>query len=226
MPYQVLGRGHKVREGIFLVHHAPVVVPGLPHFAATANVGHRRHHAAIDHAEKIGVEADVNGISVRAIAGQIERPFSIQLCTLQVHHGDRNLHSVGSRRINLLHLISRAVVAAGHFFLLQQRGLAADHVVLEDRPRRNERLVAIAEFTRIVFTIGVAITRVGGLGKLDPPRFTAAQIGYPDLRQSIFPLAQYVVVLEEVRVVQHDVCAMGNDLLPILAPRISHRRLH
>src|SRR5438128_11275881 len=143
------------------MHHAPVIMPSFAHFAATANVRHRRNHAAINHAEDVRVEADVVWIPIGAIAGQIQRTFSIELGALQVDDSDWNLYAIGGRRKNPLHTIPSALIAAGHFFLLQQLGSTVRAVVFEYRLRRNERLVAVAKLNRIVFTIEVWIVDIG-----------------------------------------------------------------
>ena len=51
------------------MHHAAVVVPGLAHFAAAANVRDRCYDPTIDHAEEVGVKTDVVRIAVGTVAG-------------------------------------------------------------------------------------------------------------------------------------------------------------
>ena len=41
---QVFGTGSEVGECVFLVHHAAVIVPRLPHLPTAANMGHRHDH--------------------------------------------------------------------------------------------------------------------------------------------------------------------------------------
>src|SRR5882762_3207211 len=66
---QILGAGNEVGKCIFLVHHAPVVVPGFAQLAATANVRVRDGDTAVDQAEKVGVEIYVVGDTVGTVAG-------------------------------------------------------------------------------------------------------------------------------------------------------------
>src|SRR6266566_4502856 len=91
-------------------------------------------HPTIDHAEPVGVEADVIGKTVRTVTGQIDWPFAVQLCAFQMDNRDRYLHTIGSDCENALDLISRAVVTAGYLILLQQLGNPFRHVILKRGP--------------------------------------------------------------------------------------------
>src|SRR5207244_9264094 len=115
-----------------------------------------------------------------------------------MYDGDGNLHAIGYRRKNALHLIARAVIASGYFFLLEQGGAAARHVVFEHRLRSDERLVAVAELGRIVFTIEVGIVDVSRLWKFEAAGLTALQAGHANLRQAILPFAGDGIVFEEI----------------------------
>ena len=50
---QLFGRYDEVAKGVLLLLHAAGIVPRLPKFAATANVGNGEDHAAIQEAQTI-----------------------------------------------------------------------------------------------------------------------------------------------------------------------------
>ena len=138
-------------------------------------------------------------------------------------NGDGNLDAIGCRCENALHLIARAVIPSGYFFLLEQGGAAARHVVFEHRLRSDERLVAITELGRIVFTIEVGIVDISRLRKFEAAGLSALQAGHANLRQALLPFVRDVIVFEEVRIIEHDIRAMRHNLLPILAAGIGDR---
>src|SRR5438132_11096015 len=116
-----------------------------------------------------------------------------------MYDGDGNLHAIGCRRKNALHLIARAVIASGYFFLLEQGRAAARHVVFEHRLRSDERLVAITELGRVVFTIEIGIVDVSRLRKFEAAGLSALQVGDANVRQAILTDGGGVMVFEEIR---------------------------
>ena len=57
---QVLGAGYEVGKGIFLAHHAAVIVPCLPHLSAATRMGYGVNDSTIDQTENVRVEVDVD----------------------------------------------------------------------------------------------------------------------------------------------------------------------
>ncbi len=62
-----------------------------------------------------------------------------------IDEGDGNLYAVGCGGVDALAGIEGAIEAAGDFLLLEERGFARLEVVLVDRARGDEGLVAVAE---------------------------------------------------------------------------------
>src|SRR5260370_26937378 len=112
-----------------------------------------------------------------------------------------------------------------YFFLLEQGGTAVREVVLENRLWSNKRLVAIAELGGVIFAIYIGVVPVRRLRKFDAPGLSTLQVGDANLRQTLLPFVGNVIVLEEVRILEHDVGALRHDFLPILAGGIRDRRL-
>ncbi len=65
---KVLGDGDEIEEGVLLIQHTALVVPDLAHFAASAHMGERVDHAAIDETEAIGIEPHRNDCAVGSVA--------------------------------------------------------------------------------------------------------------------------------------------------------------
>src|SRR5271168_2208518 len=104
-----------------------------------------------------------------------------------MHNRNRDFHAVGGGGLNLFHLVAGTVIA-WHFLLLQQGGSSTGHVILENRVRRYEGLVAVAELAGVVFAVDVVTGIVSGFRKRNPPRLPGAEVRNPYLRQTIFAL--------------------------------------
>src|ERR1019366_8650092 len=198
------------------------VIPCLAHFSPTANVGHGNDDATVHHRNNIRIEEDIQGHPVGAVSVKIKRALAVEFDALQVHHGDGNLYAVGGDGFNTLYLIAVAIVAAGDFLALEQRGRTAFHVVFEDRLRRNERLIGVPELGGAILAIDVGIRSVRRFGKFNAPRLSVVKVGDSYLRQSVLALVEDVVVLEKVRVIDHDIGSLRYDFLPVLAAWIGH----
>jgi hypothetical protein len=80
-------------------------------------------------------------------------------------------------------------------------------------------LVAIPEFGGVIFVIDVWIVPVRRFWKFNSPGLSGLQVGDTHLWQPLLSLVGYIVVLEEVRIVEHYVGPMRHEFLPILAAR-------
>ena len=79
-------------------------------------------------------------------------------------------------------------VAAQNLLLLEEGRGARLHVVVEDRGRRHQRLVAVAVDGGVELRVLLGIGRVHRLGKGDPVPLPGAQIGDPHVGKPFLPL--------------------------------------
>lgn len=68
----MFGAGDKVGEGVLLGQHAPVEIPGSPHFAAAADMGNGIGHATVEQADDIAAEFRVAGGTIGTVAVEQE----------------------------------------------------------------------------------------------------------------------------------------------------------
>lgn len=129
-------------------------------------------------------------------------------------------------RIAVRAISLNSIVSAGNFFLFEECRFAIGHIEFVYRRRRDEGLIAIAKFGGVVLAIDVGIAIVGRLRKGDTLWLTAAEVRDAHLWQAILPLIQDVIVLEEVRVIEHDISALGNHFAPIRTPGIRYLSLN
>ena len=176
---QELRAGDEVGEGVHLLHHPPVVVPGLAQVAPAADVGDGHHEAAVEQGQAVRGEGHRVGEAVGAVGGEEERRPSVARQALLVDEGDRDLHPVLGGGEHPLRGVPRGVVAARDLLLLQQGGGPLLRVVVEDRARGHERLVGVAEDLGVELGVLPREGRVGGLGEGDAVPLARAQVGDP-----------------------------------------------
>src|SRR5437762_13818076 len=137
----MFGACDKIRKRVLLLFHAAGVMPGLPQFAAAANVRDREDHSAIQEAQTIRIEIDGHGDAVAAVAVKQQRRSSIARCAAPIDHRDRHLRAVGRRSMKTLTDVLGCIVAAEHWLLLAKHPLALADVVIKDGTRSDERFV-------------------------------------------------------------------------------------
>jgi len=105
----------------FLVHHAAVIVATLPHLPTAANMATATTTPRSTMLNLLESKR-CHRKTVRTVTGQIDWPFAVQLCAIQMDNRDRYLHTIGSHCENALDLISRAGRNRRNLILLQQLG--------------------------------------------------------------------------------------------------------
>ena len=212
--HHVLRGGDEVGEGVQLLHHPPLVVPGLAHLASSAHMGEGDREPAVQQAHAVGGEADRQGEPVGPIAVEVNGRLSVPPEIPSIDDRQRDPDPVLRGRVDPLRRVPRRVVTAQHLGLLEQGGGPLLHVVVEHRAGRHQRLVVVAEGG------GVELR----LGEGHPVRRARAQVGHPQLRQPPLPLEEHVVALEEVDAFEHHLGAVGDDLLPVRPTRAADGR--
>ena len=84
------GAVDEVVKRVLLLHEHAVVMPGLAHLVATADVGDDVDHATVEQTEAIAVEAGRHAGTVRAIAVKEERRTPVlasHLCDKAIDNG-------------------------------------------------------------------------------------------------------------------------------------------
>ena len=147
-------------------------MPGVAHLAAAADVRVCDYHTAIKQRESCSAEADRQRIAVGAIAIDVQWTGPILLkAVATIDQRYRQPHAVRGLDPDALGGVERPIEASRHLLLLQQRRVAARHVVRVDRSRRDERGVAVTEDHRVELAIDVTGRGVDRLGDSDLPRF-------------------------------------------------------
>ena len=118
--------------------------------------------------------------------------------------------------------VKGAVEAAGNLKLLEEPGSAGGDVVLVDRARRDERLIAVAESDCVEDSVDVRVGAVGGLGEGDVGShggLGAFARKRPDAqtREAGLALAGNEEAGEEIDFFKHDVVAVRDELGPVAA---------
>ena len=216
----------EVGERVPLREHASLVVPLLSHLAAAANVCDRDDEAAIEQADAVRREGRVVGDAVRAVSAKQERTAAVPFRVLPVDDRNRNERAVGRLRVKTLGNVPTRVVSTEHLGALQEPALALVHVVIEDRLGRDERLVSEAEDVRVELAVLGGKRRVHRLGQLDREERSRRERHDAKLAQPVLPLENDQVSGEDFESFDHDVVPLGNDLFPVLAPRVVDGRHH
>ena len=167
--------GDEVGEGVALEGHLAGVVPRVAQFSSAADVGVGHDDAAVEQREARGAESDWEGVAIRPVAVDIEGiDGDAAKAVAAVDNGDGDQSAVGGGDPEALGCVVGGIEAAGDLLLLEQQGVAdgesgvgAGDVVLVDRGRRDERLVAVAEDIGGEDAVNVRGCGVGGLGEGD-----------------------------------------------------------
>ncbi len=181
---------------------------------------------AIQQAEPVRRERDRIREAVGAVAGQQHGGATVALGGGAAHQRDRDPGPVLRDRVHALGSVAGGVVAAPHFRLLAQQQASARDVVVEDRGRRDQRLVAQAVGVGLELGVGVGAEVVGRLGELHVVMGPARHVGDAQADQPLLALVDHVVPGEDLDVLQHHVVAVGQDLAPARGRRIAHRGGH
>mmetsp|Transcript_29657 Transcript_29657/g.53120 ORF Transcript_29657/g.53120 Transcript_29657/m.53120 type:complete len:297 (-) Transcript_29657:758-1648(-) len=137
---EVLGAGDEVGEGVLLLQKLSVLVPETAHFAATADVGHRKDEAAVDEGEAGGGEVGVVADLIGAVAVEQHRVATVQLHQiLAVHQTDRHRRLVRRGGPQPERLVLGLLKAAQHRLHLLHLPLHAHHVHVHHGGGRGQR---------------------------------------------------------------------------------------
>src|ERR1039458_7222050 len=114
---QMLDGGDEIGEGVALYQHLSCVVPGLAKVGAAADVSVGHDNAAVQEAEAVGTEPDRQGVTIRAVAIDIERimPWYIEVFAVDQRNWDQ--HPVRGRGMDAFAGIESAIETARNFNL-------------------------------------------------------------------------------------------------------------
>ena len=226
---ELLGGGDEVGEGVALEGHLAGVVPCVAQFSAAADVGVGHDDAAVEQREARGREAHWEGVAIRPVAVDIEGiGGDAAEAVAAVDDGDGDQSAVGGSDPEALGGVVGGVEAAGDLLLLEQlrladgeSGVGAGDVVLVDRGRRDQRLVAVAEDVGGEDAVDVRGCGVGGFGEGDLDRgFELIVRGETqDLQcgQAELAASGDGEALEEVEVLEREVGVERDQFGPVVA---------
>ena len=141
-----LAAGNEVAKAVLLVLHSALLVPGATEVFASANVGNRVGHSALQKTEACDAERGVDGNAVGSVSVKQCGHRTLEICGTDPAHGD--LGSVRSRRPKPTRYVATWVVAPHYFLHFFNHLLAGDHVKIIGRGRSRQRGVHIAQRAR------------------------------------------------------------------------------
>ncbi len=151
---QVSGRVDQVGERVHLVGQLALLVPGLPHFPATAHVSDRVNDATIEQAQSGYREPCRHRDLVRSICVDDERCSTIKGCVCSIHDRDRDEGAVScSSPLTPGRVLARNEVAED-LLLLEECSVSRHDVVIEHRRWCHRGLEAVTQQVRLELVVG------------------------------------------------------------------------
>ncbi len=140
---------------------------------------------------------------------------------LAIDNGNRHLDPIAGGGPQALTRILCWIVAAQHFVLLQERGLARAGVVIEDARRCNEALVAIAVGGGVIVRRAGRENRVDRFRKGDWSPIAGRETVDAQVIQGLRFLHGNREILEQIDFLDANTLAVGDEHLPALGVAIA-----